>query len=106
MTKAKETVTEIKSVEGYATVSKTLLGEETVQENKFRVREFVTDPAVVSVKAGFTCNLGNYESARIDVMVSSPCYVEEVDEMFLQVKEWVDTRLAKEVKELMAQKER
>ena len=76
-----------------AEVRKTVVGEEEVSNERIRVRPFVGHPATVSVKAGFTKNLGNYESARVDVFLSMPCYPEEVDGIYEQVKDWVDARI-------------
>ena len=91
---------ELISKEATLVVSKTAFGEEKETIEKIRVTPFHTDTATVSVKGGATINLGNYESARIDVMLVVPCYVEEIDTVFPKVKEWVDAKLAKEYKEL------
>lgn len=88
------------SEEAFYEVSKTVIGEEETKTGTLRVSKFISTPAVVSVKGGATVNLGNYESARIDVTLSVPCYPEEIDDVFLTVKEWVDLKLAKEYKEL------
>jgi len=74
-------------------VRKTVFGEESVSNDRIRIRPFVGHPATVSVKAGFTKNLGNYESARVDVFLAMPCYPEEVDGIYEQVKDWVDSRI-------------
>lgn len=52
-----------------------------IDEDKRRVievRKFETEPAWVRVNAGVTKNLGNYESLRVDVAITVPCYVEEI----------------------------
>ena len=92
--------------EGILEVSKTVLGVEEVSSERIRVRPFRTNPAVISVKGGATINLGTYDSARVDVMLSLPCYVEEIDDVYIQVKEWVDRRVALEYKEMDAYKEK
>lgn len=46
-------------------------------------RNFDVEPAYVSVNHGRTVNIGNYESVRVDVRVSLPCYAEEVGEALL-----------------------
>lgn len=74
-------------------VRKTVFGKEEVSQERMRIRPFVTTPASISVKAGFTKNMGNYESMRVDVMATFPCYSEEVDEAYEQVKDWVDARI-------------
>lgn len=92
--------TEIISKDAYYDIRKTILGKEQVDIGRIRIRPFVTNTANVSVKAGATVNLGNYESARVDVMLSVPCYVEEIDEVYEQTKDWVDRMVKKEYDEL------
>src|SRR4051812_42401043 len=57
------------------------------------VHRFLTEPAKVSVSKGLTLNLGNYESARIDVSVVVPCYREELDWAYKYADGWVESRL-------------
>lgn len=64
------------------TVSRTHLGQQTGESEKINVKLFATTPAKVSVGLGRTVNLGNYESARVDVMITVPCYVEEIPEVY------------------------
>jgi hypothetical protein len=61
------------------------------------VRKFETDPAFVRVNAGVTKNLGNYESLRVDVSITAPCYVEEIDKVQKAIAEKVATMLDEEV---------
>ena len=81
-------------------VTKTVLGNEETESGTMEIRPFETHPATVSVKGGATVNLGNYESARVDVLLTVPCYLEEVDDIYPKVKEWVDQKLATEYQEL------
>lgn len=53
------------------------------------VRKFVTDPAFVRVSAGVTKTTAPFEYLRIDVAVTVPCYVEEVDKVFARTEEKV-----------------
>lgn len=64
--------------------------EGSVQE-KIEVEAF-EDVALadVSVKKGLTINLGDFNSARIDVMVSLPTYVEEIEEAIERASEICD----------------
>ena len=62
-----------------------------------QVHVFVTDPAYVRVSAGQTVNLGNYESLRVDVSVTVPCYQEMVEETRESAAEWVATSLQNEI---------
>lgn len=63
------------------------------------VHRFLTEPAQVQVGMGVTLNLGNYESARIDVRLSVPVYREEINEAYDFVKQYVTKRLEQEVSE-------
>jgi len=65
---------------------------------------FLTEPAKVSVGMGLTLNLGNYESARIDVSLVMPCYREEAEAAYTFARNWVEERLTAEVKDIRANK--
>lgn len=67
--------------ESRLTVRVTSVGNETESKETISVQKFETDPAYVRVNAGVTKNIGDYESLRVDVSVSVPCYKEEVDDM-------------------------
>ena len=84
---------QITTRDSIAEVRKTLFGKETVSNERIRIRPFISAPASISVKAGITINLGNYESARVDVMLTMPCYPEEVDQVYEDTKDWVDSRV-------------
>ena len=71
--------------------------ERTVLE----VRKFETEPAYVRVNAGVTKNLGNYESLRVDVAITVPCYVEEIGEVQTRVADMVAERLDTEIENYM-----
>lgn len=72
---------------------KTVLRDEEDRE----VHRFGTDPAYVRVSAGQTISTGNYESLRVDVAITMPCYKENVDETFENVAEDVANKLSSEV---------
>ena len=55
-------------------------------------------PASVTVQYGLTLNQGNYESARIDVGVTLPCYREEIDGAVEEAKAIVSRKLSESVK--------
>mgnify|MGYP000843960957 FL=1 len=61
------------------------------------VRSFVTDTANVRVSAGVTKNLTNYEFLRVDVSISAPCYVEEIEEVRARLGVLVSDSLTEEV---------
>lgn len=68
---------------------------ETIQVTKFE-----TEPAKVRVGFGLTINMGNYESARLDVSVEVPCYKEQVDDAYERAKDWVEERVQREVADI------
>lgn len=90
--------------ESRATVSRSMgkNAVETETQETIDIHVFQTNPATVSIKGGATVNLGNYESARVDVMLTMPCYREEIDATFEVVKNWVDERVANEYREIKA----
>jgi len=59
--------------DGKLTVQKTDIGGKTTEtEETIEVTPFETTPANISVKGGCTVNLGDYNSGRVDVMLSMP----------------------------------
>lgn len=104
-----EKVRGLGKTEGYEWVIKTterLLGDgsgqkqvtdEQIKERLIKVGIFKTEPARVTVQKGITCNLGNYESARVTVGFEAPCYVEEVREVEAVLNDLVEARIGKEV---------
>lgn len=65
-------------------------------EDIIAVHKFTTEPAKVMVDYALTINLGNFESAKIGVSVTVPCYVEEVDRAYEFAQAWAEERLTKE----------
>ena len=72
------------------------LGEPSTKEEVLAIQRFVTEPAKVSFALGLTLNIGNYESARIDVGVALPCYREELHDAYTFARTLVTERLSKE----------
>lgn len=66
-------------------------------QDKIAVHKFATEPARVMVEYGLTMNMGNFESARLSVAVTLPCYREEVDSAHAFAAKWAGDRLAEEV---------
>lgn len=83
-----------------ATVTKVYgkIGAPETKDEEIAVRTFITNPAMVEIGYGLTLNIGNYESARIDVRISLPCYREETDDAFAFAKKWTEDRIQTEVK--------
>lgn len=73
---------------------------EKSEERLIRIGIFKTATAQVVQKKGLTINLGNFESARVDVGYVMPCYVEEVKEMEEVVNDMIEERLQREVVEV------
>lgn len=68
-------------------------------DEQISVGRFLTAPAMVGCELGSTINMGNYESARVMVTVSVPCYREEVSAAYDWAKDFVEERFKKEVAE-------
>lgn len=65
-------------------------------EEHLDTRAFETEPAKVSVGKGITVSLAPYESARVDVHISIPCYLEEVHDVFRALNSWVSREVETE----------
>ncbi len=74
-------------------------GEE-YKEELIEVDKFDTTPGTAFCSAGMTLNLGNYESLRVDVGVTVPCYKEEKDAAMDEIVDWVKERLTKEINQI------
>ena len=61
------------------------------------VQVFHTEPAFVKASAGVTKSLRQFESLRVDVSMTLPCYTEKADEAFDYAAGWVSDRLYDEV---------
>lgn len=64
------------------------------------VNKFVTEPAKVTVDYGLVMNLGNYETCRVGVAVSVPCYFEELDRAYKWAAKWAEDRVMAEQKSI------
>lgn len=63
--------------EGTILVRRSAYGAETEEREKIRVPIFRTSPARVRVSGSVTRNLGDYNSARVEVSIEMPCYPTE-----------------------------
>jgi hypothetical protein len=70
---------------------------ESASEEVVAIGEFQGPVARVRRGYGLTLNLSNYESARLDVAVEVPCYVEDVDAADEWARQWVEKRVVQEV---------
>lgn len=74
-----------------------------VKEKTIEVHKFITDPAHVRIAAGVTKSTGNYESMRIDVSVTLPCYKEQVDDTINHLSAYVAEKLDAEITEYLGE---
>lgn len=74
--------------------------KQTEKVERISIRPFATNPAHVSVKKGITANLENYESCRIDVMITVPCYIEEIRDVFEQTNALVEELVGDEARRI------
>lgn len=78
-------------------------GDGAVVETTEQVGDpIITDKPLcnVGVRQGVTINMGNYNSAKLEVSLFIPCDAAEVDEAFLIAKNWTDEKLQGMVTEL------
>lgn len=95
----------IVSKKATAVVSRTIgKGDEETSTEEISVHEFTTTPASVGVDFGLTINLGNYNSARINVSAQVPCYTEELNEAYDFVQKWVEDRVRAERDQIVSKK--
>ena len=111
VTKLVEKQDALKGISGKSTISvmRTQYSDrilnQSSKEQLVEVSAFETAPATVSFGAGVTKNVGNYESLRVDVQLTLPCYVEEVEDAFKAARDWVDSTMDKELAELVTEQE-
>ena len=67
----------------------------TTEEETVIVTEdqYTTPTANVGVSGGFTRNLGNYNSMKVQVTLNLPCYIDEIDTIADFASDWVNNRL-------------
>lgn len=70
---------ELQGAEGTIEVFRSAYGRQTESRERIRVPVYGTNVARVGVKGGITRNLGDYNSARVDVSIEVPCYPVEED---------------------------
>jgi len=75
-------------------------------DQEIEIMPFEGETARVGLDAQMTINLGNYQSAKVGVFLSVPCYIEEVSEVYEVVKRTVEQRMGEEVEELKEMKKK
>jgi hypothetical protein len=83
-------------------MTETQINKETIknEEEYLPLPPVDTDPAYVTVTAGVTKNLGQFNSAKISISIHYPCDPKAVDEVYPKLKNWVDKRVGEEVAEI------
>lgn len=56
-------------------------------------------PAIITVGAGRTVNLGNFNSARVDVQIAYPCAVDDIEAGWEFAYGWVDKKITEVLKD-------
>lgn len=67
------------------------------EQTEGEVKKFSTKPAVVKRVYGMTINMGNYESARVEVGVEIPCHIEDIDLADKWAADFCESRIVEEV---------
>lgn len=80
-----------KAEQGKITVTRTVLGKEDTAE-KLIIKRFETETATVGINFSRTINLNKfglpYETMKVGVMISIPCYVEEIETIYNKVNDF------------------
>jgi hypothetical protein len=90
---------DVEGAEGSITVSRSAYGIASDTQEKIRVPIFHTTPARVRVSGSVTRNLGDYNSARVEVSIELPCYPEqsEVQRTYDYISGLLDTMIPAEL---------
>lgn len=87
-------ITMKKKVASQASVSvKTPIHAEEWTETPHLKKVTVAKMSKVQVALGYTKNLGNYESLRVDVSLEMPCALGSEDAAFSTAFDWVDGKV-------------
>ena len=102
---------ETRASESLFTVSRTFkkdgkLVSHEADTERMQVHRFETEPAEVGLTKGVTLNLGNFESAHIQVHCRVPSYLEEVDEAYKFVDAFCEERIKFEVEQIRGSKKK
>lgn len=90
-------LTGLREVNGNWVVSRTHVpGVPPIEEGVIAPLIFVGEPARVRVSYSMTLQMRPYESARVEVSLSMPCYPAEIDAVHQEMQTWVSERLGKE----------
>ena len=90
-----------KPVTGMVTSSKLVGGKEVAAayaETQTLHPGVFTNGMSITVEGGRTLNLGNFESARVGVIMTMPCTKETLEEAYTYATEWVSAKIEEAVK--------
>jgi hypothetical protein len=85
---------------GQVTTSKGTGPEKTVEHQAGKKFHPVEDMMFIEFHGGRTVNLGNYESARVDVAIRVPCTKVELEDAYDWATSWVSDKIIEAVKGL------
>jgi hypothetical protein len=77
--------------------------EEFFLKEPFKPYEGDGPPAEANMALGLTLNLGNYESARVDIGGNVPCEPDEMSANHDKLKTYLTTRIQQECREIRGQ---
>ena len=69
---------------------------EMKEDTTLEIHRYVTQPATVHAEIGLTINIGNFESVRVHVGVTVPCYKEEVEDCYQWAKDFAESKVKAE----------
>ena len=78
--------------------TKNILSEEEA-EIEFEAEIFETEPAYIRVSHGVTKSIGDFESLRVDVAITLPCYKETIEDLVDDLGDRVGLMLERELDE-------
>ena len=76
--------------------------QETKVDETLAIHRYVTQPATVNAEVGVTINIGNFESVRVHIGLTVPCYKEEIDDCFQYAKDFVEQKVKAESADVRA----
>ena len=89
------------------TVKRTCFNAETEDAGALEVEPMDERAGIASVGFGMarTINLGNYQSARVEVRIDCPCYKAEISDVFDDVRDLVKCHIDEEIEEIKRNQE-
>lgn len=76
-----------------------------MEPRKKGVKKMAKKECSLSMKLGLTLNLGNYQSARVDVGATVPTTEEDMDDKYDEMMTYISEKLNGEIEKIRAKKE-